>query len=301
MKCIIQSFPFENREEEVLQLISYMITESIFHKREFFIIAGPCVIESEEIVFHTAERLKELSIEVDIPVIFKSSYDKANRSSITSFRGPGIEEGLRILKEVKERYGLPVLTDVHLPEEARIASNFVDFLQIPAFLCRQTDLILAASSTNRPVNIKKGQFMSPWEVKNIIDKFTSTGNKQLIITERGTTFGYNNLVVDFRGFPIMKQYGYPVVFDVTHSLQLPGGRGTASGGQSEFAPVLVRAAVAAGVDGLFMEVHPEPEKALCDGPNMIKLSALRRQFNEIKKIHDLIKSFGEPARVVNAD
>ena len=268
-----------------------MFKEGLFKRDDLFIIAGPCVIESEEVVFRTAERLRELSREHAMPVIFKSSYDKANRSSIASFRGPGIREGLRILKEVKQRYGLPVLTDVHSTEEIGAVAEAVDVLQIPAFLCRQTDLILSASRTMKPVNIKKGQFLAPWDMKNVIEKFTSTGNRQLIITERGTTFGYNNLVVDFRGFPIMKQYGYPVVFDVTHSLQLPGGRGAVSGGQSEFAPVLARAAVAAGVDGLFMEVHPEPQKALCDGPNMIRLSDLDRFFEETKKIYTLVRSF----------
>ncbi len=255
---------------------------------ELIIIAGPCVIESEEILFGTAERLREIAGNLGLPIIFKSSYDKANRSSLSSFRGPGMERGLELLDGVRKRFGLPVLTDIHTPDEARIASEVVDYLQVPAFLCRQTDLIIAASETGKPVNIKKGQFLAPWDVKNIIQKFTSTGNRNLMITERGTTFGYNNLVVDFRAFPIMRGYGYPVIFDVTHSLQLPGGRGDASGGNREFAPTLARAAVAAGVDGLFLEVHPDPDKALCDGPNMISLESLEGMLREVKAIHRLL-------------
>jgi len=261
----------------------------IFDKHEFFFIAGPCVIESEEIVFETAKRLKEISDIVKIPFIFKSSYDKANRSSIYSFRGPGIDKGLKILSDVKNKYKVKVLTDVHSPFEAKIASEVVDILQVPAFLCRQTDLILTAAMTGLPVNIKKGQFLSPWEVKNIIEKFTSTGNKKIMITERGTTFGYNNLVVDFRAFPIIRSFGCIVIFDVTHSLQLPGKLGNCSGGQREFIPVLARAATAAGIDGLFMEVHPDPDNALCDGPNMIKLSDVKGLLKTIKKINEIIK------------
>jgi 2-dehydro-3-deoxyphosphooctonate aldolase (KDO 8-P synthase) len=254
---------------------------------ELFVIAGPCVLESDEIAFETAERLKEICGGLNLPLIFKSSYDKANRTSIDSFRGPGIEKGLKILSEVKRRFSLPVLTDIHSPDEARTAAHEVDMLQIPAFLCRQTDLIIASSETGIPVNIKRGQFLAPWDVKNIIDKFISTGNKKLFITERGVSFGYNNLVVDYRSFPIMKSFGYPVVFDVTHSLQLPGGEGTSSGGQREFAEPLARAAVAAGADGLFLEVHPDPDRALCDGPNMIRLDDLEDMLAsliEIKKV-----------------
>ncbi len=226
-----------------------------------FIIAGPCVIESEEIAFYTAERLKEICRRVNLPLLFKSSYDKANRTSLSFFRGPGLEKGLRILFDVRNKFNIPVISDIHSVEEVKPASEVLDALQIPAFLCRQTDLILAASKTGKPVNVKKGQFLAPWDVKNIIDKFTSTGNHNLFITERGTSFGYNNLVVDFRGLSIMRAFGYPVIFDVTHSLQLPGGQGQSSGGQKEFAEPLARAAVAVGVDGLFMEVHPEPDKA----------------------------------------
>jgi len=257
----------------------------IENREGLLIIAGPCVIETEDILFETAERLKEICTALDLPLIFKSSYDKANRSSIHSYRGPGMEKGLELLSRVRDEVGLPVLTDVHSPEQAREAAAVVDVLQVPAFLCRQTDLIVAASATGRPVNIKKGQFLSPWEVKNIIEKFVSTGNRMLTITERGTSFGYNNLVVDCRAFPVMKSFGFPVIFDVTHSLQLPGGRGTASGGQREFAGPLARAAVAAGADGLFMEVHPDPDRALCDGPNMIRLDELDRFLSVLSRIH----------------
>jgi 2-dehydro-3-deoxyphosphooctonate aldolase (KDO 8-P synthase) len=256
-----------------------------------FIIAGPCVIESEDIVFSTAERLKDICNKTGLPLLFKSSYDKANRTSLSSYRGPGLETGLRILSDLRSKFDLPVISDVHSIEELKPASEVLDVLQIPAFLCRQTDLVLAASNTGKPVNIKKGQFLAPWDVKNIIDKFTSTGNQDLFITERGTSFGYNNLVVDFRGFPIMRSLAYPVIFDVTHSLQLPGGMGRSSGGQREFAEPLAKAAVATGLDGLFMEVHPEPDKALCDGPNMIRLDELETLLKTCKAIDELLKSF----------
>jgi 2-dehydro-3-deoxyphosphooctonate aldolase (KDO 8-P synthase) len=257
--------------------------------KSFLIIAGPCVIEDEEIVFYTAEKLKEICDHIGFSFVFKSSYDKANRTSLSSYRGPGIERGLRILSDVKSRYNIPVLSDIHSVNEIKPASEVLDMLQIPAFLCRQTDLIIEASKTGKPVNIKKGQFLAPWDAKNIIDKFTSTGNKKLLITERGTSFGYNNLVVDFRAFPIMRSFGYPVIFDVTHSLQLPGGQGTCSGGQREFAQPLAKAAVACGVDGLFLEVHPEPDNALCDGPNMIRLGDMTDFLKIIKDIYELDK------------
>ncbi len=253
------------------------------------IIAGPCVIESEEITFETARRLKETCSTIGLSFIFKSSYDKANRTSMKSSRGPGIDRGLKILSDVKSRLGVPVISDVHSVEEVRPAAEVLDALQIPAFLCRQTDIVLAAANTGKAVNIKKGQFLAPWDVKNIIEKFTYTGNHDLFITERGTSFGYNNLVVDFRGFPIMRSFGYPVLFDVTHSLQLPGGKGSSSGGEREFAEPLARAAVAVGVDGLFLEVHPEPEKALCDGPNMIRLDNFERLITMIKAIDGLAR------------
>jgi 2-dehydro-3-deoxyphosphooctonate aldolase (KDO 8-P synthase) len=257
------------------------------------IIAGPCVIESEDIALYTAEKLKEFCNDIGLPLIFKSSFDKANRTSLSSYRGPGMDKGLRVLWDIKNRFHIPVISDVHSVNDVAPVSEVVDALQIPAFLCRQTDLILAASQTGKPVNVKKGQFLAPWDVKNIIDKVTSTGNHNLLITERGTSFGYNNLIVDFRGFPIMRSFGYPVIFDITHSLQLPGGQGHASGGQREFAGPLARAAVAAGIDGLFMEVHPDPDRALCDGPNMIPLDAVPQLLMQVRGIHMLVK--GQPS------
>lgn len=254
------------------------------------IIAGPCVIESEEVTFYTAQKLKEICSSLGLPFVFKSSYDKANRTSIGSYRGPGAERGLRVLSDIRSRLKIPVTSDVHSLEEVGAASEVLDLLQIPAFLCRQTDLIRAASHTGKPVNVKKGQFLAPWDIRNIIEKFTSTGNHSLLITERGSSFGYNNLVVDFRAFPIMRSFGYPVIFDVTHSLQLPGGEGNRSGGQREFAEPLSRAAAAVGVDGLFMEVHPEPEKALCDGPNMIPLDAVLQLLRTVKLVHSVAVS-----------
>jgi 2-dehydro-3-deoxyphosphooctonate aldolase (KDO 8-P synthase) len=253
------------------------------------LIAGPCVIEDEDTVLETARRLKEICERLNIPLIFKSSYDKANRTSLKGFRGPGLKKGLRILETVKEKYGLLILSDVHSVEEVKPAGEVLDVLQIPAFLCRQTDLIIEASRTGKPVNIKKGQFLAPWDVKNIIEKFTSTGNEKLLLTERGTSFGYNNLVVDMRGIVIMRSFGYPVIFDATHSVQLPGGHGTSSGGQREFAPYLARAAVAVGIDGLFMEVHPTPDKALCDGPNMIPLSEVEDLLKTLIKLRKVIQ------------
>lgn len=253
------------------------------------IIAGPCVIEEEETTFYTAKHLKEICLELGLPFIFKSSYDKANRTSLSSYRGPGLDRGLRILSEVRSKLEIPVTSDIHTAHEAKPASEVLDMLQIPAFLCRQTDIILSASETGKPVNIKKGQFLAPWDVENIIEKFVSTGNKALLITERGTSFGYNNLVVDFRSFPIIRSFGYPVIFDVTHSLQLPGGLGSCSGGQREFAEPLAKAAIAAGVDGLFMEVHPEPEKALCDGPNMVRLDEIEVLLKKVKAIYEVVK------------
>lgn len=257
------------------------------------IIAGPCVIESEDVTMHAARTLKEICGSLGLPFIFKSSYDKANRTSVSSYRGPGIEKGLRVLADIRSGLGVEVISDVHSVEEIRTASEVLDVLQIPAFLCRQTDLIVSASKTGKRVNVKKGQFLAPWDVKNIIDKFTSTGNRDLMITERGSSFGYNNLVVDFRAFPIMREFGFPVIFDVTHSLQLPGGMGTSSGGQREYAAPLARAAVAAGVDGLFMEAHPEPDKALCDGPNMLSLEGLRGLLDEVLSIHKAVFRKGE--------
>lgn len=249
-----------------------------------FLIAGPCVIESEPLVLDTAFQIAEIAKEVGFPFIFKCSYDKANRSSIHSFRGLGIDEGLSILQEVKEKVQVPVLTDVHSVEEATTAGKIVDVLQIPAFLCRQTDLLIAAAKTGKVVNVKKGQFLSPWDMENVIHKLEESGTKKIVLTERGASFGYNNLVVDMRSLPVMRGLGYPVVFDATHSVQLPGGGGTKSSGQREFIVPLARAAAAAGCDGFFMEVHPDPDSALSDGPNMVPLKKLKELLQQLFQI-----------------
>jgi len=258
------------------------------HDRPFFLIAGPCVVESEGLVLDIAGRMQEITGALGIPYIFKASYDKANRSSSASFRGPGIEEGLRILSEVKRQLGLPVLTDVHEDTPMAEVASVVDVLQTPAFLCRQTNFILSASSQGKPVNVKKGQFLSPWEMKNVIDKARSTGNEQVLACERGFSFGYNNLVSDMRSLAVMREYA-PVVFDATHSVQLPGGQGSASGGQREFVPVLARAAVAAGVSGVFMETHPDPAQALSDGPNAWPLDRMRSLLEVMQQIDAAVK------------
>jgi 2-dehydro-3-deoxyphosphooctonate aldolase (KDO 8-P synthase) len=235
--------------------------------KPFFLIAGPCVIESQTLVEEVAGRLEAITSRLGVPLIFKASFDKANRSSRASFRGPGIEGGLKVLEGVRSKLGVPVLTDVHEDTPLAEVAAVVDVLQTPAFLCRQTNFIVNAASQGKPVNIKKGQFLSPWEMQNVVDKARSTGNQQILVCERGFSFGYNNLVSDMRALSVMRETGCPVVFDATHSVQLPGGKGTASGGQREFVPVLARAAVAAGIAGLFMETHPDPAKALSDGPN----------------------------------
>jgi len=250
----------------------------------FFLVSGPCVIEDEAVTLRIATRLKELTDSLGIPFTFKASYDKANRTAITSFRGPGITDGLRVLAKVKETLDVPVLSDVHRISEVAAAAQVLDIIQIPAFLCRQTDLLLAVAKTGKPVNVKKGQFLAPWDMVNIVEKIRSVSSVQPMITERGVMFGYNNLVVDFRGIQIMRQTGCPVVFDATHSVQLPGGAGTRSDGQREFAPVLARAAIAAGADGVFMEVHEDPEKALCDGPNSLPLDQLPGLLAQLKAI-----------------
>lgn len=239
-----------------------------------FILAGPCVLESRQLALDVARELAAISARLELPIVFKSSYDKANRTSVTSFRGPGMDMGLSWLAEVREATGLPVVTDIHLPEQAAPVAEVADVLQIPAFLCRQTDLLVAAAETGRIVNVKKGQFLAPWDMQNAVGKLREAGCTTLWLTERGASFGYNNLVVDFRSIPIMRGFGHPVVFDATHSVQLPGGLGGASGGQREHVPTLARAAVAAGVDGVFLEVHPSPDKALCDGPNSWPLERL---------------------------
>jgi len=254
----------------------------------FFVIAGPCVIENEGITMRFGEFLKATSEAMDIPIIFKTSYDKANRTSLESFRGPGIDSGLKTIRKVKEETGLYVLSDVHNAEDVRKAAEILDVIQIPAFLCRQTDLLLAAANTGRAINIKKGQFISPVEMEQAVRKVTSTGNNNILLTERGSFFGYNNLVVDFRSIPIMKGFDFPVIFDATHSVQLPGGSGSCSGGQREFVENLARAAVAAGADGVFMEVHPDPDSALCDGPNSLPLDQVRPLLGLLKEIHNLI-------------
>ena len=253
------------------------------------LIAGPCVIEGLDVTLHVAGALKEIASSLSIPYIFKTSYDKANRSSHDSYRGPGLKKGLEIVQEVKEKLNIPVLSDVHRFEEIESAATVLDVIQIPALLSRQTDLIIKVAETGRAVNIKKGQFMSPHEVKNIIDKVTSTGNHQVLVTERGFSFGYNNLVADMRSLVILHTFGYPVVFDATHSVQLPGGLGSASGGQREFATYLSRAATAVGIDALFVEVHPQPDRALCDGPNMLELNDLPSLLKQIQSIDHVVK------------
>ncbi|MBI4123848.1 MAG: 3-deoxy-8-phosphooctulonate synthase [Betaproteobacteria bacterium RIFCSPLOWO2_12_FULL_68_19] len=261
--------------------------------KPLFLIAGPCVVESRELQLETAGRLKEITAELDIPFIFKSSYDKANRSSGKSFRGLGMDKGLEILSYVKKEIGVPVLTDVHDEDEVKPAAAVVDVLQTPAFLCRQTDFIHAAASAGRPVNIKKGQFLSPQEMKNVVEKAREASKADnILVCERGFSFGYNNLVSDMRSLAIMRETGCPVVFDATHSVQLPGGQGTASGGQREFIPVLARAAVASGIAGLFMETHPDPAKALSDGPNAWPLAMMRELLETLVGIDRMVKKNG---------
>ncbi|WP_405220072.1 3-deoxy-8-phosphooctulonate synthase [Lentisalinibacter sediminis] len=260
--------------------------------RPLFLIAGTCVVESEQLAIDTAGRLKEITDGLGMPFIYKSSFDKANRSSAGSFRGPGMEEGLRVLSEVQRQVGVPVLTDVHEDTPLDEAAAVADVLQTPAFLCRQTNFILRVSSQGRPVNIKKGQFLSPWEMGNVVDKARSTGNEQILVCERGFTFGYNNLVSDMRSLAVMRETGCPVVFDATHSVQLPGGKGSASGGQREFVPVLARAAVAAGVAGVFMETHPDPERALSDGPNAWPLERMEALLEVLQALDGTVKKSG---------
>ncbi len=260
--------------------------------KPLFLIAGPCVIESEQLALDTAGQLKEITTRLGIPFIYKSSFDKANRTSINGHRGPGIEEGLRILAEVKRQIGVPVLTDVHEYTPMEEVAEVVDVLQTPAFLCRQTDFIIKACSVGRPVNIKKGQFLSPWEMKHVADKAKTSGNTQLMVCERGASFGYNNLVSDMRSLAVMRDTGCPVVFDATHSVQLPGGADGKSGGQREFVPVLARAAVAVGIAGIFMETHPEPDKALSDGPNAWPLGKMAALLETLIELDRLTKKNG---------
>ena len=253
------------------------------------ILAGPCAIENREITETVAKELKEICEKLGINFIFKSSFDKANRSSIKSFRGLGMDEGLKILSDIKKNYNVPIVTDIHLPEQAEIAAKVADILQIPAFLCRQTDLLVAAAKTGKIVNIKKGQFLAPEQMKSLIKKVEDSGNNNILVTDRGTSFGYNNLVVDFRGIQIMQSFGYPVVFDATHSVQLPGAQGESSGGDRRFVLPLAKAAMAVGANALFFEVHPEPDKALCDGANMIALRDAENVFKKCKEIFELVR------------
>ena len=253
------------------------------------LIAGPCVIESDEFCLSVAKVIKGICRRFNMPFIFKSSYDKSNRTSIDSFRGPGLKKGLKVLAKIRQRLDIPVLSDVHCKEEVREAARVLDIIQIPAFLCRQTDLLLAAARTGKIINIKKGQFLAPWDILAIIKKVESVGNNKILITERGVSFGYNNLVSDFRALAIMRDFGYPVLYDVAHSVQLPSSLGKSSGGQRNFVPGLARAAVAFGCDGLFIEVHPHPDKALCDGPNMIDFRQLEELLKEVKKIEKALK------------
>lgn len=255
----------------------------------FSLIAGPCVIESEEMVLSIAGQMKEIADELGIPYTFKASFDKANRTSISSFRGPGVEEGLRILQKVKDTYGLPVCTDIHEPWQAEKAAEVCDILQIPAFLCRQTDLLVAAAKTGKCINIKKAQFLAPWDMKNCVEKVRQSGNDNVMLCERGSTFGYNTLVVDMTGLRVMKDMSVPVIFDATHSVQKPGGNGTSTGGNRQYVEYLAKAAISVGVDGLFMEVHPDPDHAKSDGPNMVPLGEMKELLKKLIRVYDAIQ------------
>jgi 2-dehydro-3-deoxyphosphooctonate aldolase (KDO 8-P synthase) len=267
--------------------VDHLWTE-LTDRRRLFLIAGPCVIESEKLCLEIAEVLRQVCSELNVTCVFKASYDKANRSSGSSFRGPGLESGLKVLERVRKELGVPVLTDVHAVEEVPAAAQVCDVLQIPALLCRQTDLVQAAARSGKIVNLKKGQFVAPLDMKHVVQKAVAAGATQVLVTERGASFGYNNLVADMRAMPILRQSGFPVVFDATHSVQLPGAGGDRSGGQREFAPVLARAAIAAGADGLFVETHPEPERALSDGPNMIPLAELGAHLRVWLRVHEAV-------------
>ena len=255
----------------------------------FSLIAGPCVIESEELVMTVAGRMKEITDELGIPYTFKASFDKANRTSIRSFRGPGIDKGLEILRKVKDTYALPICTDIHEPWQAERAAEVCDVIQIPAFLCRQTDLLVAAAKTGKCINIKKAQFLAPWDMKNCVDKVRASGNDNVMLCERGTTFGYNTLVVDMTGLRVMKDFGVPVIFDATHSVQKPGGNGESTGGNRQFVEYLAKAAIAVGADGLFMETHPDPDRALSDGPNMVPLDQMRDLLRKLQRVYEAVQ------------
>ncbi len=254
----------------------------------FTLIAGPCVIENEDIVLHIAKEIKTITEELGIEYYFKASFDKANRTSIDAYRGPGLEEGLRILQKVKDTLNLKIATDIHEPYQAEPVAKVVDIIQIPAFLCRQTDLLIAAAKTGKIINVKKAQFLAPWDMKNVIRKIEESGNKDILLCERGTTFGYNNLVVDMTGIVEMKKFGYPVIFDATHSVQKPGGKGNSTGGNREYVEYLAKAALAVGVDGIFMEVHPDPDNAMSDGPNMVKLDNLKTILEKLIKVYNAV-------------
>lgn len=254
------------------------------------LLAGPCVIESEDLVMEVAAKLKEITDKLGINLVFKSSFDKANRTSIHGFRGPGIEKGLEILNKVKEKYGVPLVTDIHEPWQCEAAAKVIDIIQIPAFLSRQTDLLVAAAQTGKAVNVKKGQFLAPWDMKNVVSKFEEAGNTNIMLCERGASFGYNNLVVDMRSLLEMRKFGYPVVFDATHSVQIPGGKGSATDGNREYVYPLMKAAVSIGVDAVFAEVHPDPDKGMSDGPNMLRLDDMEEILTNILKIDDLVKN-----------
>lgn len=271
--------------------MSIKLNDFTIGENKLTIMAGPCAIESQSILDETAEELKKICKKLDINYVFKSSFDKANRSSIDSFRGPGMEKGLEMLAEVKSKYDLPIVTDIHTPDQAEPVAKVADILQIPAFLCRQTDLLVAAAKTGKIVNIKKGQFLAPQQMKPLVKKVEDSGNNRIMLTDRGTTFGYNNLVTDFRSIPIMKECGYPVVFDATHSVQMPGSNGTSTGGDRRYVPLLAKSAMAAGADVLFFEIHPNPEKALCDGPNMLYLKDAEKVFSVCKEVFEVVRKY----------
>ncbi|MGB5986573.1 MAG: 3-deoxy-8-phosphooctulonate synthase [Desulfobacterales bacterium] len=271
------------------------IWDRISDPSKLLLIAGPCVIEDEKTTLEIARTLKTMTRDLNFNLVFKASFDKANRTSLSSYRGPGLAKGLQILSRVAADLEVPVISDIHTPDQAPTAAEVLDIIQIPAFLCRQTDLILAAARTGKPINLKKGQFLAPWDISPAIAKAASTGNRRIVLTERGTMLGYNNLVVDFRSLAIMADFGYPVVLDVTHSVQIPGGAGGHSTGQRQFAPLLARAAVAAGVGGIFMEVHPDPDRALCDGPNSLPLATLPALLAQLDGIRRGLAAVGPPA------
>ena len=272
--------------QNIVEILNFKVS----NKLPLFLIAGPCSIESKEHAINHAGKIREICIKLDINFVYKSSFDKANRTSTKSFRGVGLEKGLSILSDVKKSFNLPILTDVHVTHQCKDIEEIVDIIQIPAFLCRQTDLLIAAANTKRIINVKKGQFLAPWDMKNVLDKILNNGNDQILLTERGTSFGYNTLVSDMRALPQMSSFGYPIVFDATHSVQQPGGLGLTSGGQREFVPTLSRAAVSVGVSGVFVEVHEKPEKAPSDGPNMLKMSELEPLLANLIEIDKIIKT-----------